>query len=241
MPDLLIDLGNSCLKWAWCTGASMGEHGRSCETWRLPEGSLRPAGIGIASVAGPEREMHLQRIVRERWPERPPDWVRTGARWGALRNGYREPSRLGVDRWLAMIAVRSWLGDQAYWILDCGTAITLDHVAADGTHHGGVILPGPRLMAAGLGQGAAALQGIGEPVGAESGLGQSTEAGVWGGIRSLSSVGVAALVEGYRRGRPGVLFLTGGDAETVRSKLPPDTRYVPDLVLQGLAVWRRSG
>ena len=58
-----------------------------------------------------------------------------------LRNGYRDPAQLGVDRWLAMCAAwQQFPGSLC--VVDAGTAVTIDVVAADGAHSGGLILPG---------------------------------------------------------------------------------------------------
>ncbi|MDP1069535.1 type III pantothenate kinase, partial [Klebsiella pneumoniae] len=53
--------------------------------------------------------------------------------------------RMGVDRWLAMLAAWQRVG-QSCWVVDCGSAITLDLLDAEGRHQGGYILPGLRLM-----------------------------------------------------------------------------------------------
>ncbi|MCZ7599940.1 MAG: type III pantothenate kinase [Gammaproteobacteria bacterium] len=62
-----------------------------------------------------------------------------------LENRYANPAQLGVDRWLALIAARR-LGGGPVVVVDCGTAITVDLVDGAGVFHGGMILPGRRLL-----------------------------------------------------------------------------------------------
>lgn len=63
-----------------------------------------------------------------------------------LRNSYAEPATLGIDRWLAMLGARQQSPTRALLVIDAGTAITCDWVAADGQHLGGWIVPGMRLQ-----------------------------------------------------------------------------------------------
>ncbi len=59
--------------------------------------------------------------------------------------GYEDPSRLGVDRWLSVLAARQ-LSTGPLIVVGLGTAGTLDFVDAKGVHKGGFIVPGLRLM-----------------------------------------------------------------------------------------------
>src|SRR3546814_5490867 len=70
-----------------------------------------------------------------------PNFARSSAGWHGLRNAYREPERLGVDRWLAMIA--AWHTHRgAACIANAGTALTVDVIDAQGQHLGGIIAAG---------------------------------------------------------------------------------------------------
>ena len=61
-------------------------------------------------------------------------------------NSYSQPERMGVDRWLAMIAAYTNMGDTANCngviVIDAGSALTIDVVGQDGLHQGGLIVPG---------------------------------------------------------------------------------------------------
>lgn len=55
---------------------------------------------------------------------------------------YQQPSQLGVDRWLALIATAQMFPNKNILIIDAGTATTIDLLASNGQHQGGWILAG---------------------------------------------------------------------------------------------------
>src|SRR5690606_18274094 len=71
--------------------------------------------------------------------------LRTAAETCGVRCAYADPARLGVDRWLAVVAAYRDPGGPAV-VFDCGTAITVDAVTTAGEHLGGLIIPGIQLM-----------------------------------------------------------------------------------------------
>ena len=74
-----------------------------------------------------------------------PEFARTARFAAGVTCGYEDPSRLGVDRWLAMLAARQ-LSNRPFIVFGLGTAGTADFVDGDGVHKGGFIVPGLRLM-----------------------------------------------------------------------------------------------
>jgi type III pantothenate kinase len=144
-------------------------------------------------------------------------------------NAYQQPERLGVDRWLSLVAV--WQQYQvSACIVDCGTAITVDLLDAHGRHQGGLISPGLMLMKESLGQGTAALSV--SDASHVFGLADSTEAAIYSGTL-MAAIG---LIEHVLAKHPsGIrLILTGGDAELIAGQLDAVSTVDPDLVLRGL-------
>src|SRR5262249_50802807 len=78
-----------------------------------------------------------------------PEFVVVRAEQFGVRCAYADPSRLGVDRWVAVLAAHH-LAPGAACVIDAGTAVTFDAVDARGQRLGGLILPGPRLLASAL-------------------------------------------------------------------------------------------
>lgn len=158
---------------------------------------------------------------------------------GAVRNGYEDFQRLGLDRWLAVLGAYH-LGQRACLVVDLGTAVTADFVSADGAHLGGFICPGLPLMRDQLSThtrrirydrqvALAALQEL-EP-------GRSTaEAVERGCVLMLRGFVEQQLLQARARFADGFeVFLTGGDADLVRD-VAPGAQVVPDLVFVGLAI-----
>jgi type III pantothenate kinase len=91
-----------------------------------------------------------------------PRWVVPGARQAGVSNGYEHPSRLGADRWVAMIGARwhvlSRGASRPALVVMVGTAVTVDALDTDGRFLGGLILPGFGLMLKALEMGTAGLK-----------------------------------------------------------------------------------
>ena len=154
IAGLLLDAGNSRLKWTWVRRGRLQRGGAVAYTPRRQFDSrlrrlLRQAsGAGrvlVCSVAGADIDRCIRRAARAaQLPA--PQFARSVRRAAGVTNAYAEPWRLGVDRWVAMIGARQLFPGEALCLVSVGTALTLDLLAASGRHHGGAIVPGPALM-----------------------------------------------------------------------------------------------
>jgi type III pantothenate kinase len=167
-----------------------------------------------------------------------PEFVTSSAAAGEVRNAYPQPQQLGVDRWLAIIGAHA-LERTAVCVVSVGTALTIDGVAADGRHLGGVIVPGPDLMVSSL------LRNTSD-IAQRAQQGTTSNAlfadNTLGAIQQGAEHALAALIEravGVMRqslqATPTVV-MTGGASARVEKSLELPYRTVPDLVLRGLAV-----
>ena len=237
---LLVDIGNSRIKWVIDERGKLqtqGQVSHSAENWtelaaRLWGSLERPARAIIVNVAGVEARASLTNWIWQRWAIEAEFVVSTATACGVC-NAYAEPERLGADRWVAMIAARAIIGQNCY-VVDCGTAITIDALAASGRHVGGVIIPGMRLMREALYRDT---QQITLEDGQKHLFGQSTGDAVWGG----TAYAVAAAIDGITArmeviAGDGPRLLTGGDARAVLPFLQAPYQWEPDLIFQGLHV-----
>ena len=152
LPTLLVDLGNSRLKWVWLEAGRVGQaaalsHRAEDLRRQLDTGWGRmsaPGRVMLASVANSQRTEAFRAWVKGRWGLTV-EQVYSRDKALGVTNAYAEPRHLGVDRWLALIAVHRRFPGPAC-IVDCGSAITIDGLAADGRHLGGLILPGLAMM-----------------------------------------------------------------------------------------------
>lgn len=239
-PRLLVDIGNSRIKWG------LGENGRvdagppfaaECaplmgELDRQWGGLPAPASVVVSNVAGSEIGACLQNWVGRRWGL-PVRFVLPEACAYGVVNGYENPEQLGVDRWVCLVAARHAHPLPAC-IADCGTAITVDALDACGNHLGGLIAPGLTLMQQALIQ---RTQGLHQGEGVYSGLlAGNTAAAMMNGARQ-AGVGLierTLRAAGRLLGCEPHLVLTGGDAQTIAAELSVPYALAPNLVLQGL-------
>ncbi len=145
---LLVDIGNSRIKAAqWrdgeivhCTACA---HRRRFSQAMLDQcwGDLPvPAQVWIANVAGAQAAAVVEQWIEAHWGCAV-HFVCTRARQLGVSNAYLQPDRLGVDRWMGLIACRQTERVPAI-IVNCGTALTIDVIDAEGRHLGGYLAPG---------------------------------------------------------------------------------------------------
>lgn len=239
---LLIDIGNTRLKWALLDDnnvfgdrGAIAHHGAPAQAvMQLPAAGI--AACWIAHVTGAGHEDDLIAAVRSRYAVAP-QFARSAAAWRGLHSAYREPQRLGVDRWLAMIA--AWqMHRGGACVVDAGTALTVDVVSADGCHQGGIIAAGVQAqLRAVLGATRFATGDLDlsdrRPL-----LGRDTESCV----RQGALLACAGAVEraSATLGADALRLITGGDAERLLPLLPATWQHRPLLVLEGLAALSRD-
>jgi type III pantothenate kinase len=236
---LEFDLGNTAAKWRLLRESSVVAQGRVNELAALDIRLDEPVtAVRVASVRGEERERELTRWCAESLGVEP-TFARSSSFCAGVSNAYKEPERLGVDRWLAVIAAFHRHPEGAL-VVDAGTALTIDLVDARGEHLGGYILPGLNLMQQSLRQDTARIRYT-ETRAPELEPGKSTAEAVANGaaLAAAASVAAARVQARERLGGNCAALLTGGDAPLLMRLLgekADDFAYSPDLVLDGLVL-----
>lgn len=235
---LLLDVGNTRLKWRLLQDEQVVEHGAvvleqlSAALWRE---LAPPDQIHGACVAAPDIQRRIDQHSQALWAL-PVDWLQVSAHCNGVRNHYQSPG-LGVDRWASVIAAHQRLqGGRAATALaiNAGTAITIDVVSAAGDYLGGSIVPGLHLMRSALAGGTARLP---LAAGQVQDLPLTTEDAISTGIVD-AACGAMERLQGRVPG-PVLLLLSGGDAHRLAPHLPAAVHKVENLVLDGLQVIRR--
>jgi type III pantothenate kinase len=229
---LLIDAGNSCLKWAVVEDGQWRAQGRSdYADWAALKMQLT-AGTPcfIASVASAAQEQRLASLLEAAGISA--HWLAAEADFSGVKNSYLNPSQLGTDRWMGLIAARGRTREPVL-VVSVGTAMTVDALAADGVFLGGVIVPGVRLIRQALQQGTALID---ETMGQWQAFPRSTADAVESGIVAALCGAIQqqyARLAGASETVPHCL-LTGGDAGMVLPHLALPAEQVPALVLEGV-------
>lgn len=242
--DLLLDIGNTSIKWATWDGVRLGAMDSARHFGALPidllaswEQLAPPRAVLLAGV-GPASVIAAATGVCESLWQCQPRTITTSAASQGVRIAYADPARLGVDRFLALIGAHHLTGGPKL-IIDAGTAVTYDLLLTDGTHLGGAILPGIGLMRETLLAGTHI-----PPQDTVVASDQAWAADTGGAIAAASIQAPAALAErlhqrlAERSGsadQPVMVLLTGGDAHQLLPAIALPVIQQPDLVLQGLS------
>lgn len=229
-----LDAGNTRVKWRVTDGGTVRARG-ALPTAEVP-GTPPEAWAGVERArlvsVGPRPEC-LEQWLRELGVAAV-DVARAGERAGRLRSGYREPARLGADRWVALAGAAARCPGP-FAVVDAGSALTIDLVDRSGLHLGGWIVPGLALMQDALFRGTAGVRFVDEGDIRCGRPGRDTREAVLGGLRTMAVDFVGRRLEEHRRRERGArLFLTGGDAPLLAAVLGAEAERVPDLVLDGL-------
>lgn len=234
---LLVDVGNSRVKWAFggATGfVAVGEapHGGGAWLAALRDVGRTPDEIRLANVAGAETGARLAAALNEHFGV-VPLLALSAANGAGVRSGYTDPAQLGVDRWLAICAAFARYRAPVC-VVDAGTATTVDVVTGEGQHEGGLILPGIALMQSALlghtgdlarlaaegdpgDQGAVPDGTAGGPGDRVVALGRNTAAAIRAAAVQATACLVSACLSRLREGSlagtaPALLLVTGGAA-----------------------------
>ena len=246
MRALLLDVGNTRLKWGVLDGGelvrtgsiaqqTLRESGFSALTTRLPR---RIDRVIACNVAGQTFATRLSGVIGIHC-ERDVHFVRSEAEAHGVTSGYANPRQLGVDRWVAMIGARAaW--QKALLVVDAGTAVTIDALDRTGRHLGGRIVPGLHLMCDALNtetSDIARAASTRRTRASAAGLfATDTKAAVETGALSAVCGAVERAARELRgTGARPVVVLTGGDASRILALLEGKPIHRPNLVLEGLA------
>ncbi|HSC62842.1 MAG TPA: type III pantothenate kinase [Caldimonas sp.] len=245
MSFLAVDVGNTRLKWALYAaplpGAGMIAHGAVFleAIDQLGEGQWRdlpPPSSMLGSIVAGEGIRRRTEEQLEIWDVEP-RWVVSGASACGVTNGYDHPTRLGVDRWVALIGARHRIlargAPRPILVVMVGTAVTVDALDTQGNFLGGLILPGFGLMLRALEMGTAGLKApTGEAVDFPT---NTSDALMSGGADAI-----AGAVERMHRkllkrcGQEPALIMSGGAAVKLQSISDLRFETVETLIFDGL-------
>ncbi len=248
MTFLAIDIGNTRLKWALYARAAEGEqplaHGAEFlenidkaadgEWARLPA-PQRMLGCSVAADAVKRR---VEEQMEELW-DVPAHWVVASAAEAGIVNGYDHPTRLGADRWVAMIGARHRMqaqgGGRPMVVVMVGTAVTVEAVDTQGRFLGGFILPGHGIMLRALESGTA---GLHVPTGDVRQFPTNTSDALTSGGTFAIAGAIERMVQHVRQhcGAEPACYMTGGAGWKMAPHMSVRFELVESLIFDGLLV-----
>ncbi|MBA2491414.1 MAG: type III pantothenate kinase [Gammaproteobacteria bacterium] len=247
---VLVDAGNSRFKWCELCGGELGEVYASAyaspDRAQAVQTALNtahaPRRTVIASVLGDSFRYEFTRLVAARYRHQPEFVISERSSYG-IRLAYDNPKTFGADRFCALVAVRRRYHEPCI-VVDCGTAVTIDALDAQGQHLGGLILPGVELMRRSLIEHTARISFDSNGDSDDQALfGRSTAQGVKAGARLALTASIDRIVADMgahiirlHGNVPVHTIMTGGAGMHMLGYLAARYEFEPKLVLQGLAI-----
>jgi type III pantothenate kinase len=235
----MIDCGNTRLKWMNSDGVVGSQGAELVDTLDvdallavLLSQSFESCLVSSVNMSGCVESL-IERLGRETDVK-----VISHDDLGDSQFAYKERSRLGLDRCLAVQAVRQ-LSDSGGLVIDSGSAMTADFIAPDGRHVGGYIFPGYKMLKESLISGTSKIY-----IERESEMGYKpgvdTESCVLNGVQVLMSQAIKYLEE--LCGKYGIerIFITGGDAEYISAFVTGGFEIRQNIVFDGMLSLSRN-
>ena len=245
MTFLAIDVGNTRLKWAMYDRAhpqaQLLAHGAEFleNIDRLGDGAwdLLPAPQRMLGciVAGDAVRRRVQEQM-ELWDVNP-QWVVASQAEAGLINGYDHPTRLGADRWVAMVGARQHMlsrgAPRPLVVVMVGTAVTVEAIDQHGKFLGGLILPGHGIMLRALESGTA---GLHVPTGEVKLFPTNTSDALTSGGTFAIAGACERMVQHLREhtGMEPLCIMTGGAGWKMAPSMAIQFELVDNLIFDGL-------
>jgi type III pantothenate kinase len=246
MAFLAIDVGNTRLKWALYEqarpGAPLLAHGAEFlenidklaeGPWARLPAPQRMLGCAVAADAIKRR---VEEQMEEVW-DVPAQWVVASAAEAGLVNGYDHPTRLGADRWVAMVGAwhRMLASGPArpLVVVMIGTAVTVEAIDTTGSCLGGFILPGHGIMLRALESGTA---GLHVPTGEVREFPTNTSDALTSGGTYAIAGAIERMVQHVRErcGEEPLRCMTGGAGWKMAPHMSLSFELVESLIFDGL-------
>ncbi|AWL29766.1 type III pantothenate kinase [Acinetobacter defluvii] len=234
---LWLDIGNTRLKY-WVTEADhIVEHVAELHLQSPADlllgliqhfKNLDIARVGISSVQDKKNNQRIAKILK--LLDVPVSFAKVHTEYAGLQCGYDDPTQLGIDRWLQVLAVAN--AEDNLCVISCGTALTID-LTHGKQHLGGYIVPNLYLQRDSLIQNTKGIK-IPDAAFEELSPGRNTIDAVHHGI----FLGLLSTIQHVLKQSPRKLILTGGDAPLFAQFLEEYAPHIePDLLLKGLQIY----
>ncbi|MFV2060462.1 MAG: type III pantothenate kinase [Gammaproteobacteria bacterium] len=250
--NLLVDIGNSNIKWSFSNGAEL-DH---VQTFLYTQDTL--VSLLTSNLKSDKRLPAIEKIIVccvasediksifTTWIEKNtlkiPDYIESSYDAYGVKNAYKNVTNLGNDRWLLLLYVHHFYKTDVC-VIDCGTAVTIDVVLESGQHQGGLIAPGYMSQIS-------ALQLKTNIINNHQYVNQKkipllqndTDLCIEQGCRQMLLGFIKTVVSQLKQqyGDTLQVVLTGGDSNSLASDLPSEWHYEPELLFYGLLFYSKQ-
>ena len=258
MSILLIDIGNSRLKWAIAAsngdlhaefiaqGASTNDSPDQLAQFDQISNNQTIKKIICSSVISEDQTLALKKYLKEIMPQASWFQINGLSALDHLGSQYDQAEQLGADRRSMALGAHHMFSGKNILVISAGTATTIDLITP--THHmGGWIIPGMALMTNALNLNTAQLPKVATDQKRSSvAIGTNTNDAIHHGIMA-SHLGAISIAQEYAKNQKielDLMIVTGGDAKILVALLKECSSSVPmhheeQLVLKGLLAWNK--
>ena len=224
--SLFIDIGNSAVKWRTCDSEVFTQKVDIFSSKLLPEAEL----AWVSAVAHP----NIVQAIKVQFTN--VKLVEPLKQYGRLTLSYDDPSKLGVDRFLAMLGALECFPDPPLLVIDAGSAVTFDVLDSKGLHQGGLIMPGIKALRESF------IKFSTNDVSLKTvELKNSTQEAWKSGTHAMLVSAINSQIRNFELKYPsGVVTICGGIVKEILKELPVSVKPFDNLVLDGLESYSQS-
>ena len=224
--SLFIDIGNSAVKWRTCDSEVFTRGVDLFSLKLLPKADL----VWVSAVAHP----NIVQAIKTQFSN--VKLVEPLKQYGRLTLSYDDPSKLGVDRFLAMLGALERFPNSPLLVIDAGSAVTFDVIDSQGTHKGGLIMPGIKALRESFIKFSTNDLSL-----KTSELKNSTKEAWQSGTHAMLVSAINSQIQNFELQYPdGVVTICGGIVNEILIELPLPVKFFDNLVLDGLESYSQS-
>ena len=224
--NIFIDIGNSAVKWRTHETEVFSQNIDTFSLKLLPKAET----VWVSAVA----HTNILEAIKTEYTN--VKEVHSLKKSGKLTLAYKDSSKFGVDRFLAMLGALEHFPNDHLLIIDVGSAVTFDIINNKGEHQGGLIMPGLKALRESFSK-----FSTNDLTLKSTSLKTNTEEAWQSGTHAMLISSINNQIEDYEAKYPnGEVLICGGIVKEVLSELPNTINYYDNLVLDGLESYSKS-
>jgi len=224
--SLFVDIGNSAVKWRSQSSEVSTQEIDQFSSKLLPKAD----SVWVSAVA------HLNVVEDIKTEFASVNLVKPSKQHGKLTLSYDDPSKFGIDRFLAMLAALERFPETPLLVIDAGSAVTFDVIDCKGMHQGGLIMPGIKALRESFAKFSTNDLSL-----KTSELKNSTKEAWYSGTHAMLMSAINSQIKIFELQHPdGVVTICGGIVKEILIELPVSVKFFDNLVLDGLESYSQS-
>ena len=224
--NIFVDIGNSAVKWRTHKSEVFSQNIDTFSLKSLPKADT----VWVSAVA----HTNILEAIKTKYTN--VKEVHSLKQSGKLTLAYKDSSKFGVDRFLAMLGALEHFPKEHLLIIDVGSAVTFDVINNKGEHQGGLIMPGLKALRESFSKFSTNVLTL-----KSTSLKTNTEEAWQSGTHAMLVSSINNQILDYKSQHPnGEVLICGGIVKEVLSELPNTMNYFDNLVLDGLESYSKS-